>query len=48
MKKKYLKKTGEELQEYLAFRRRGSSVEPKKGKGVKYKRNKKHKGKEIG
>jgi len=48
MKKEYLKKTGEELQEYLAFRRRGSSVEPKKGKGAKYKRNKKHKGKEIG
>lgn len=47
MKKEYLKKSGEELQNYLAFRRRGSSVEPKKGKGVKYKRNKKHKEREI-
>lgn len=47
MKKEYLKKSGEELQEYLAFRRRGSSVEPKKGKGAKYKRNKKHKEREI-
>lgn len=47
MKKEYLKKTGEELQEYLAFRRRGSVVEAKKGEGAKYKRNPKHKGKEI-
>ena len=43
MKKEYLKKDGEELQEYLAFRRRGSAVEVKKGKGAKYKRNQKHK-----
>lgn len=48
MKKEYLKKNGEELQEYLAFRRRGSAVETKKGKGTKYKRNQKHKGREIG
>lgn len=31
--KRYLKKTGEELQEYLAFRRRGYTVPAKKGKG---------------
>lgn len=30
--KQYLKKIGEELQEYLAFRRRGSTVPAKKGK----------------
>lgn len=48
MKKEHLKKNGEELQEYLAFRRRGSAVEVKKGKGAKYKRNQKHKGREIG
>ena len=33
-----MKKTGEELQEYLRFKRRGSKVEAKKGKGSKYKR----------
>ena len=38
MSKEYLKKTGEELQEYLRFKRRGSKVESKKGKGAKYKR----------
>jgi len=27
------KKTGEELQQYLAFRRRGTKVESKKGRG---------------
>ena len=47
MKKEHLKKSGEELQEYLAFKRRGSLVEPKKGKGAKYKRNKKHREREI-
>lgn len=36
--KRYLKKTGEELQEYLAFRRRGYTVPAKKGKGS-YKRS---------
>ena len=35
MGKEYLKKTGQELQEYLQFRRRGSKVE---GKGAKYNR----------
>lgn len=33
MNKEVMKKTGEELQEYLAFRRRGSKVLSKKGKG---------------
>ncbi len=30
---KMFKKTGEELQQYLAFKRKGSKVENKKGKG---------------
>ena len=34
--KRHLKKTGEELQQYLAFRKRGSKVESKK----KYNRQK--------
>lgn len=38
--KAFLKKEGEELQEYLRFRRRGSRVEAKKGKGAKYNRAK--------
>lgn len=29
----WAKKNGDELQEYLQFRRRGSKVKPKKGKG---------------
>lgn len=33
MNKEVMKKTGEELQEYLVFRRRGSKVQSKKGKG---------------
>lgn len=33
MNKEVMKKTGEELQEYLAFRRRGSKIPNKKGKG---------------
>ena len=35
MGKEYMKKTGEELQQYLQFRRRGSRVEAKKGKGAR-------------
>lgn len=35
--KEHLKKSGQELQEYLAFRRRGFTVPSKKGKGS-YKR----------
>ena len=34
------KKEGEDLQQYLYFRKRGSTVQNKKGKGS-YKRNKK-------
>jgi stalled ribosome alternative rescue factor ArfA len=45
MNKEINKKTGEELQQYLAFKRRGSRVENRKGKGS-YKRNQKHKGRE--
>ena len=41
MDKRYLKKTGEELQNYLAFRRRGSKVKPKKGKGSYSRKNSK-------
>lgn len=38
----YFKKTGEEFQSYLEFKRRGSKVTPKKGKGS-FKRKSKHK-----
>ena len=40
MGKEYMKKTGEELQQYLAFRKRGSKVES----GKKYNRQKFKKG----
>ena len=36
------KKSSEELQDYLAFKRRGSQVKSKKGKGS-YSRKQKHK-----
>ena len=39
--KRVNKKTGEELQEYLQFQRRGFIVPPKKGKGS-FKRKQKH------
>lgn len=39
MGKEYMKKTGEELQQYLQFKRRGSRVKAKKGKGAEYNRN---------
>ena len=39
MGKEYMKKTDEELQQYLQFRRRGSRVEAKKGKGAEYNRS---------
>ena len=39
MGKEYMKKTGEELQQYLRFRHRGSRVEAKKGKGTEYTRS---------
>ena len=34
-----LKMTKEELQQYMIFKRRGSVVEARKGKGAKYKRS---------
>jgi stalled ribosome alternative rescue factor ArfA len=42
MDKNIFKKSKEELQEYLQFRRRGSKVKAKKGKGS-YSRKDKHK-----
>lgn len=39
--KRIFKKTGEELQQYLQFKKRGSKVENRKGKGS-YKRKPKH------
>ena len=41
MKKSDLKKSPEELQEYMQFRRRGFKVPPKKGKGS-FKRKQKY------
>lgn len=41
-KKEYLKKTPEELQEYLKFKKRGFKLKNKKGKGS-YQRKEKHK-----
>lgn len=43
--KRCFKKEGEELQQWLNFRKRGSKVENRKGKGS-YKRNEKHKKKD--
>jgi hypothetical protein len=43
MDKRAFKKTGEELQQYLAIMKKHHIVENKKGKGS-YKRNPKHKG----
>ena len=42
MDKRMFKKSPEELQAYLHFKRRGFSVQPKKGKGS-YSRKQKHK-----
>lgn len=39
MDKSFLKKEGEELQEFLKFKRRHSIVDAQKGKGAKYKRS---------
>ena len=41
--KEFLKKNPEELREYLQFKRRGTAITPKKGKGFKYSRKQKHK-----
>ena len=46
MNKKELKKSSEELVEYLQFKRRGSIAPAKKGRGSTYKRNSKHKNRE--
>lgn len=46
MDKRINKKTKEELQEYLQFKRRGFSVQPKKGKGS-FKRKKRNREKET-
>jgi hypothetical protein len=43
LNKRYLKKEGQELQEYLAFQRRASRIESKKG----YRRHPKHKGDDL-
>ena len=40
MDKRVNKKSKEELQQYLMWRRRGSVVSAKKGKGAKYNRQK--------
>ena len=45
MKKEIFKKTPEELQQYLQFKRRGFAISAKKGKGS-YSRKQKHKDKE--
>jgi len=42
MDKRIFKKSPEELEQYLQFRRRGSKVRPRKGKGS-YSRKEKHK-----
>ena len=47
MDKRVFKKTPEELQLYLHFKKRGFKIENKKGKGS-YKRNPKHKGDKNG
>lgn len=41
--KSILKKTGQELQEWLKFKRHDSVVEAKKGKGAKYNRSREKK-----
>jgi hypothetical protein len=41
MDKRLNKKSKEELQEYLQFKRRGFSIPPKKGRGA-YRRKDKH------
>lgn len=46
MDKRMFKKTEEELQEYMTFRKRGFVIKNKKGKGS-YKRKVKHKNKKY-
>ena len=47
MDKRALKKSSEELQLYMHFKKRGFKIENKKGKGS-YKRTVKHKGDNCG
>lgn len=44
--KRIFKKSPEELEQYMQFKRRGSRIENKKGKGS-YQRNFKHKNKDF-
>lgn len=44
--KRIFKKSPEELEQYMQFKRRGSRVEPKKGKGS-YQRHSKHKNQDF-
>ena len=46
MKKEIFKKSPEELQQYLQFKRRGFAISAKKGKGS-YSRKQKHKDREC-
>ena len=46
MKKEIFKKSGDELQGYFHFKKRGGAPRIKKGKGSKYSRKVKHKGNE--
>lgn len=46
MDRKMFKKSPEELEQYLAFKRRGYKVPAKKGKGS-YKRKEKHSKREV-
>ena len=46
MDRRIFKKTAEELQEFLQFRRRGSKVRSKRGKGS-FSRKEKHKNKDM-
>ena len=46
MNKKIFKKSGDELQGFLHFKKRGGAPRIKKGKGSKYSRKVKHKERE--
>lgn len=46
MKKEIFKKSGDELQGYFHFKKRGGAPRIKKGKGSEYSRKVKHRGKD--
>lgn len=46
MNKRMFKKKGDELQDFFHFKKRGGAPRIKKGKGSKYSRKVKHKGRE--